>query len=275
MDKQFTIKLQEWMNTTADKRDYEQGAMFLLQLTNNKILYRNLSRDPKGHAEFIEFKIKRYLQYRLQELTHDEVAAMQKQVDAIVIEHALDKEVTKTKAPKTEAQEWRAGKRADHDTLPPEIQALYVENASLMQKMRELHLQLRMLSTQASTCPDSDRYPFLKEIIELDKRYHSNWKAYDKYTATSPDVADSGSGETAHTLAAQAEFLLVEVPPAPELREETRQQQKNVLRQINLAKGRYKKNPSEKLKDSILSLYQQLTAPSDSLTAELKELGIL
>ena len=266
MDKQFTLKLQEWLNTPADKRDLELGATLLLQLTNNKILYRNIKSNLKGHADFIEFKIKRYLQYRLQELTHDEVAAMQKQVDAIVIEHALDKEVTKTKAPKTEAQEWRAGKRADHDTLPPEIQALYVENASLMQKMRELHLQLRMLSTQASTCPDSDRYPFLKEIIELDKRYHSNWKAYDKYTATSPDAADSGSGETAPTPAAQAEFLM---------NEEARQQQKNVLRQINLAKGRYKKNPSEKLKDSILSLYQQLTAPSDSLTAELKELGIL
>ena len=120
---------------------------------------------------------------------------------------------------------------------------------------------LRNLSTQASTCPDSDRYPFLKEIIELDKRYHKNWQAYDSFTA-----ADTGSGETAPTPAAQAEFLM---------NEEARQQQKNVLRQINLAKGRYKKNPSEKLKASILSLYQQLTAPSDSLTAELKELGIL
>lgn len=266
MDKQFTLNLQEWLNTPADKRDYEQGAKFLLQLTNNKILYRNISRDLKGHAEFIEFKIKRYLQFRLQELTHDEVAAMQKQVDGIARKLALDKEVPQSKVPKTEAQEWRAGKRADHDTLPPEIQALYVENASLMQKMRELHLQLRMLSTQASTCPDSDRYPFLKEIIELDKRYHSNWQAYDKYIATSQDAADSGSGDTAPTPVAQAEFLL---------NEETRQQQKNVLRQINLAKGRYKKKPSDSLKENILSLYQQLTAPSDALTAELKELGVL
>ena len=282
MDKQFTLKLQEWMNTPADKRDYEQGAKFLLQLTNNKILYRNLSRDPKGHAEFIEFKIKRYLQYRLQELTHDEVNAMQKQVDVIARKLALEKAPSqKGNAPRSEAmeqreqsqaslnsaesrqsksiaqaQEFRAGKRADHDTLPPEIQALYVENASLMQKMRELHLQLRMLSTQASTCPDSDRYPFLKEIIELDKRYHKNWQEYDNYSTASPDATNSAKAEQ-------------------QLREETRQEQKNILRQINLAKGRYKKTPSEKTKDSILSLYQQLTAPSDALTSELKELGIL
>ena len=262
MDKQFTMKLQEWLNTPAEKRDLSLGATYLLQLTNNKIMYKNITRNLKGHADFLEFKIKRYLQYRLQDHTHEEVNAMQLKVDNIAKVHALDS----TQEPsKTHAQEFRAGKRADHDTLPPDIQALYVENASLMQKMRELHLQLRNLSTQASTCPDSDRYPFLKEMIELDKRYHQNWKAYDSYTATS-DAAGTGSGETAPTSATQAEQTLVET---------ARLEQKNILRQINLAKGRYKKNPSEKLKASILSLYQQLTAPSDALTADLKKLGIL
>lgn len=268
MDKQFTIKLQEWLNTPAEKRDYEQGAKFLLQLTNNQILYRNISRDLKGHAQFIEFKIKRYLQFRLQELTHDEVAAMQKQVDNIAGKFALDREKAPSlngSAPRSDAQLFRAGKRADHDMLPPEIQALYAENASIMQKMRELHLQLRTLSTQASTCPDSDRYPFLKEIIELDKRYHQNWQAYDNFAASSGVTLD-GNGATATTQSVLAEQTLVET---------ARLEQKNILRQINLAKGRYKKNPSEKLKASILSLYQQLTAPSDALTADLKLLGII
>ena len=272
MDKQFTLKLQEWMNTPADKRDYEQGAKYLLQLTNNKILFTNISRDLKGHAQFIEFKIKRYLQYRLQELTHEEVNAMQKQVDAIVQKHGLDKELVvspKGSTPSSAAQEFRTGKRADHDTLPPEIQALYVENASLMQKMRELHLQLRKLSTKASTCPDSDRYPFLKEIIELDKRYHKNWEAYDKFTQPSSQSSPAGTTDTsaeATSSSAKAKVLIDE---------SARQQQKNVLRQINLAKGRYKKNPSGSLKENILSLYKQLTAPSEALTAKLKKLGIL
>ena len=269
MDKQFTLKLQEWLNTPAEKRDLEVGATLLLQLTNNKILYRNIKSNLKGHADFIEFKLKRYLQYRLQELTHEEVEAMQKQVDSIVKERKLN---SAPKPSKTQAEQFKAGKRADHDTLPAEIQALFVENASIMQKMRELHLQLRNLSTQASTCPDSDRYPFLKEIIELDKRYHKNWQAYDSFTASS-DAADTGSGETAPTPAAQADAK-------PEVGQQTldetaRLEQKNILRQINLAKGRYKKSPSEKLKDSILALYKQLTAPSDALNASLKELGIL
>ena len=274
MDKQFTLKLQEWMNTPAEERDYEQGALFLLQLTNNKILYRNISRDPKRHAEFLEFKIKRYLQYRLQDLTHEEVQDMQRKVDSIAAEHALDKAPSSSEEDKealSEAAQFRAGKRADHDTLPSEIQALFVENADIMHKMRELHLQLRNLSTQSSTCPDSDRYPFLKELIELDKRYHQNWQAYDNFTpentgssATAP--LGQGGGGTTSLPSAKAEVLLAE---------ETRQQQKNILRQINLAKGRYKKQASEKLKASIADLYGQLTAPSDALSSELKELGII
>ena len=273
MDKQFTLNLQEWLNTPADKRDYEQGAKFLLQLTNNKILYRNLSRDPKGHAEFIEFKIKRYLQYRLQDLTHEEVQDMQRKVDSIAAEHALDK-VTSSEEDKealSEGEQFRAGKRADHDTLPPEIQALFVENADIMRKMRELHLQLRNLSAQSTTCPDSDRYPFLKELIELDKRYHHNWQEYDNFTpehtaSGETTSLEQGSSATASLPSAKAEVIIAE---------ETRQQQKNILRQVNLTKGRYKKNPSAELKDKLALLYGQLTAPSDKLTAELKELGII
>jgi len=275
MDKQFTLKLQEWMATPAEKRDYEQGALFLLQLTNNKILYRNISRDPKRHADFIEFKINRYLQYRLQDLTHEEVQDMQRKVDSIAVEHALDKAPAATSeqgdTPSTEAEQFRAGKRADHDTLPAEIQALFVENADIMRKMRELHLQLRNLSTANSTCPDSDRYPFLKELIELDKRYHRNWQAYDNFKpeqTESSATASLGQGGVATTSlpSAQAEVVI---------NEEARQLQKNILRQINLAKGRYKKQPSEKLKASIADLYGQLTAPSDALSTELKELGII
>ena len=275
MDKQFTLKLQEWMATPAEKRDYEQGALFLLQLTNNKILYRNISRDPKRHADFIEFKINRYLQYRLQDLTHEEVQDMQRKVDSIAVEHALDKAPAATSeqgdTPSTEAEQFRAGKRADHDTLPAEIQALFVENADIMRKMRELHLQLRNLSTANATCPDSDRYPFLKELIELDKRYHRNWQAYDNFKpeqTESSATASLGQGGVATTSlpSAQAEVVI---------NEEARQLQKNILRQINLAKGRYKKQPSEKLKASIADLYGQLTAPSDALSTELKELGII
>ena len=50
-----------------------------------------------------------------------------------------------------------------------------------MQQMRRCHTQLQLLSVEHSTCPDSERYPFLKELIDLDKQYHANWEQYDHF----------------------------------------------------------------------------------------------
>ena len=78
------------------------------------------------------------------------------------------------------------GKREDHDLLPDEIKVKYVENLSLLQRMRELHLKLRSLSLDTAPCPDSERYPFLKELIELDKKMHANWEEYDHFVVDAP-----------------------------------------------------------------------------------------
>ena len=118
--------------------------------------------------------------------------------------------------------------------------------------MRELHLRLRTLSTANVTCPDSERYPFLKELISLDKQYHRNWQVYDSWSA---DKAAENAEQT--------------------LIEDERMRQKNIYRQINLTKGRYKKNPSEALKEQIAVLYSQLASPVETLTAELKDMGII
>lgn len=248
MDNKFTQKVQDWLDTPEDARDYAQGALFLLQLSNNQIMYRNLMANPRGKAEFIEYQIRKYMKFRLAAVTHEEVVRMQEQVNRIADFRQLEKADTI----QTHNNELRLGKRADHEQLPPEIQALYVENASIMQKMRELHLQLRHLSTAHSTCPDSDRYPFLKELIALDKRYHHNWQLYDSF---SREKAAEG-----------AEQVLIE---------DERQRQKSLYRQINLTKGRYKKNPSDALKQQIADLYAQLASPSDKCTDDLKELGII
>ena len=252
---QFTAKMQSWLDKPKEQRDLEEGALLLLQLTNNKIMYRNITRNIASHADYIEFMIKRYLNYRLQNITHEQVEVMQKKVDLISATHSLES-TEQQSGEKSPSSEWKSGKRADHDTLPSEIQALYVENASIMKRMRELHLKLRTLSGAEATCPDSDRYPFLKEIISLDKQYHNNWKLYDSYSSSAEADKDSSSAESA-------------------IIDDSRQQQKNIQRQINLNKGRYKKNPSEGLKEKLISLYSQLASPTDTLTAELKELGVI
>ena len=186
MNTKFNDKVQAWLAQDADQRDYAEGAMLLLQLTGNQIMYRNLMANPKRNAPFIEY--------------------------------------------------------------PDEIQALYVENLSIVQKMRELHLKLRTLSLANATCPDSERYPFLKELIALDKRLHSNWEQYDHYTGT--------DGETRLTA-------------------DVREESKKAVRMINLAKGRYAKKPTEELKTQILEWYGKIINPTEKLTSELKKLGII
>ncbi|MDE5843677.1 MAG: hypothetical protein K2H35_08090 [Muribaculaceae bacterium] len=59
---------------------------------------------------------------------------MSAQVETIVSEHI---------PLAAEADSQPKGKRVDHDSLPDEIKAKYVENLSLLQRMRELHLRLR------------------------------------------------------------------------------------------------------------------------------------
>ena len=189
MDKEFTNKLQTWLSLPREDRDWDEGALMLLQLTGNKIMYRNLSVNPEGKANFIEGKLQQYLEFRLAELTHEQVKEMQHAVEEIVKEH------TEFKSDDNEAKNFKAGKRADHDTLPEEIQALYVENLDLVHRMRELHLKLRTMSTTDSTCADSDRYPFLKEFIKLDKKLHDNWNVYDHFVAKAETAESAEEAE--------------------------------------------------------------------------------
>lgn len=343
MDNKLTEKIQSWLDTPEDNRDYDLGALFLLQLSNNQIMYRNISRNAKKHAQFIEHQINKYMKFRVATLTHEQVAEMQKKVDMINSLRHLDRGETGSKEPdkptvstNTEVssiqknptstdgvgfdeacggtanshqdnKQFKAGKRLDHDSLPVEIQALYIENGNIIHKMRELHLQLRQLSKENATCPDSERYPFLKELIALDKTYHKNWQIYDSWT---PQAATTAAQSTVNTEAApantaespanteqssateaapstseplpaqatteQSQSVATAQAAAPQsLNTDERQNQKNIYRQINLTKGRYKKNPSDALKEQLAALYSQLASPTETLTLELRTLHVI
>lgn len=202
-DPKFTEQLQAWLNTPDSQKDWSEGATLLLQLSGNQIMYRNISFNPKGKAEFIKGQLQKYLNFRLQQLTKDQVQEMQDQVDVIVekvikpfaVVESLSSDSDNT-GKSQEFAEFKAGKRSDHDALPAEIQALYVENLDLIHRMRELHLRLRTLSLDNATCPDSERYPFLKEIIALDKRLHANWDAYDHFVIGVTPVTEAPADDT-------------------------------------------------------------------------------
>ena len=172
MDNKFTELIKQWLETPSNQRDYSVGALYLLKLSGNQIMYRNIVAQLDRRHEFVDYQIQKYYNFRVQALTHAQVEEMQQQVDVIVAEHI---------SLAANADEHKTGKRDDHDSLPDEIKAKYVENLSILQRMRELHLKLRSLSLDTSPCPDSERYPFLKELIDLDRKMHANWEEYDHY----------------------------------------------------------------------------------------------
>ena len=188
MDHKFTELIKQWLETPSDQRDYSVGALYLLKLSGNQIMYRNIVAQLDRRHDFVDYQIQKYYNFRVQALTHAQVEEMQQQVDVIVAEHI---------SLAANADEHKTGKRDDHDSLPDEIKAKYVENLSILQRMRELHLKLRSLSLDTSPCPDSERYPFLKELIDLDKKMHANWEEYDHYViGTSEEERGTSKPET-------------------------------------------------------------------------------
>ena len=239
----FDNDLKAFLDSPEEERDYDKGALLLLQLSGNKIMYRNISVAPYKHSKFIYYELSKHYNVRLKKITHSEVVEMQAKADAIVKNHL-------SIAENNPASEFKKGKRADHDDLPAEIQALYVENLSITQRMRDVHTRLRLLSTEGKSCPDNDRYPFLKELISLDKQLHENWEKYDHF------VGSEELGET-------------------KLTEDIREESKKATRMVNLNKGKYRKSPTPELKIQMKEWYGKILNPTDKLTAELSELGII
>lgn len=241
MDNNLTSQIKEYLELSPEKRDIAQGALFLLKLTGNQIMFKNVTLNPKKHAAFVEYELKKHYNLRVAALTHKEVVKMQSQADVILAEHCSFTDEDNTK-------EFKKGKRQDHDSLPEEIQNLYVENLDITRRMRDIQTRLRILSEDPNTCPDSDRYPYLKELIELDKQLHSNWEKYDHYVVASGSV----------------------IIPQSSAEEEAKK-----VRRINLLAGKYAKNPTEDVKTSIEELFDTLANPSEKLVVKLQELGII
>lgn len=238
---ELTPKIKEWLATDPDKRDIKAGADLLLRVTRNRILHTNIMRNPKGKASLLEYHLQKILKARLIDTTHEEVKQMMAKVDDIAARRGLSE---------SSRSEFQKGKRQDHDELPEEVQQLYVENADLMRRMREAHTRLRMITPQNSTCPDSDRYPLAKAIIEYDLRYRDNWNVYDHYVKGTPMAA---------TVKAVDE----------------RTAQKNVVKTINLLLGKYAKSQSEAAAERIRSLYSQIPNPSQALRDKMAAADLL
>lgn len=245
IDLELTPKIKEWLDTEPSKRDIMAGAEILLRITRNRILYTNIVRNPSAYAGALEYHLNKIYMQRLQDITHRQVRSMMTEVESIAKARGL----SNGNAVNTRS-EFQRGKRADHDDLPADVQKLYVENADIMRRMRDLHTQLRMITPENSTCPDSDRYPLAKHLIELDARYRDNWNKYDHYVKGSP---------------------LATVVPVVDPRTES----KNAAKLCNLLLGKYVRTEDDALAERIREAYGKIHSPSDNLRSKMRAAGLM
>ena len=173
MDHKFTQRIKAWLDTPSSGRDHAEGALLLLKLSGNRLLYANVMRKLPASADIIEYQLQKYYDFRVRDLTREQVAELSARAEEAVERH-ISISVRADTAP-------RRGKREDHDLLPEEIQRLWTDNMEMTRRMREVHLRLRMVSLQESPCHDSERYPFVKELVQLDKKMVANYGRYDSY----------------------------------------------------------------------------------------------
>ena len=110
MDHKFTELIKQWLDTPEAERDYSVGALYLLKLSGNQIMYRNIVAQLDRRHDVVEYQLQKYYNFRVQALTHAQVEKMQKEVDVIVADHIP----LAAKADETPQK----GKRLDHDSLP-------------------------------------------------------------------------------------------------------------------------------------------------------------
>lgn len=86
MDHKFTEQIRQWLETPEDERDYAVGAIYLLKLSGNQIMYKNIISQIDRRHDFVEYQLQKYYNFRVQALTHAQVEEMAAHVQTIADE---------------------------------------------------------------------------------------------------------------------------------------------------------------------------------------------
>lgn len=249
MDHKFTEKIRTWLNTPVNERSIEEGATMLLQLNRNRILHQNIIRRGVRMMPKLEYELKKHLRIRDDGKTLHEVVAMEK-----VIMPTVEQLVTKPEAE-------HAGKRADHDELPEEVQQLWDGNFERYTKIKALFEELKAME-KMQPC---DRYEKLKLLDEAEKAYREALSAYDSYVKE-----DNFPTKTEEQPVDPAE-LATQIGNARKYISEGKGKLKKLIDEGNEAKAATLR---EKIVERVRTIQQAGAPISDDTFAELSELGI-
>lgn len=207
IDQKFTEELSKWLSTPRDERDVVAGAELLMRITGNRQFYATAIVRPHVVHDHVEYELKKHLAIRQEGHNVETLRNLERELLAECAEEFGEEEATvepvEEKAAEEEADAYavpgeapvvsstKRGRRADHDALPPEIQALYEDNATRYDQMRKVYQQLLSMA-DAQPC---DRKEHIFQLEKLVKAWADAWAAYDRYDATA--VADAAENDAA------------------------------------------------------------------------------
>lgn len=212
-DPKFTEKLKKWFDSEHTDANIREGALLLLQMNNNRHLYQLINFDPQGKLEMLKYELQKHLKYRIEGMTIDDVRNYDKAVTP-VLQTAIDKtseadQIAKQLAPHLPVVESEnldsivpsaivaKGKRADHDQLPDNIQAIWENNCDLWKKIKE---HFEACKAYDMSC---DRYEglhaadedFKRMLLTLKEEYYAYKQAMDVYDHAQPGDSEEKQAE--------------------------------------------------------------------------------
>lgn len=189
----------EWLSkkkhTEAELAD---GAMMVLQCNRNQVLYNTIMRRPARYEEKIAYELRKHLRYLKNDMTLDDVKSMEARTLPVIGNTIAETEKAASEAAEADGEVPEGdilpapalsseepygqtdaivarGKRADHDTLPEAIRAIWNRNAERYKKIKQAHETCKTLT---AAC---DRYEFVKAIADLWADYKKDFDTYDHY----------------------------------------------------------------------------------------------
>ena len=212
IDKLFRARVTEWLSkkkhTEAELAD---GAMMVLQCNRNQVLYNTIMRRPARYEEKIAYELRKHLRYLKNDMTLDDVKSMEARTLPVIGNAIAETEKAASEAAEADGEVPEGdilpspalsseepygqtdavvarGKRADHDTLPEAIRAIWDRNAERYKKIKQAHETCKTLT---AAC---DRYEFVKAIADLWADYKKDFDTYDHYVLI--DVNEEAGTQT-------------------------------------------------------------------------------
>ncbi len=184
MDNNLTMRIGAFLKVEhpTDKQIIDAAEM-LLQLDpgRERGIYNSACQRPQSLLPWVRADLQKFYKIRVAGITNAEVGKYIEETEKVVVEDLQQKpegiEVATTDNPAVTSER---GKRADHDTLPDNIKALWDDNAKRWQKMRELHNQLALMVAKPSY-QQCDGYELCYTLRQTDNALRSAYKQYDEY----------------------------------------------------------------------------------------------